>query len=501
MDLRGYVRALRRSWWIIVAAVLLGTAAGVGYGAVSTPIYQSSVTFFVSTSQASNNSAFQDDQYAQARVNSYAKVLNSDILAQAVIAQQKLDLTPAELAGRITGTVDLNTVLLTATVRDTSPTRALAIATGIANELDPLVRRLDQAASGSSAVSTALTVVSGPLVDPVPVSPRKRLDVLLGLVAGLALGIVAAVIRGLIDTTVRTAAELTELTGLPVLGAVAKDRSVPKSPLVVGPAALTPRAESYRHIRTALQFFDVAAPLRVILVTSPNPGEGKSVTAVNLALMMAETGRTVALVEADLRRPRLTDYVAVENAVGLTNVLAGQVDLADVMQPFGDSGLSVLPTGSVPPNPSELLGTDRMAKVIQHLRVAYELVVIDTPPLGPVTDGVILATLVDAVVLVVRQGHTKRRQIRDALAGLAAVEARVVGTVLNQVPRRGPDGAPMSSYRYDLPLATPAKLGWLKSKSAKKATQRVSKGGIGHEAGSDPLGDDEPEPVSAHTEG
>jgi capsular exopolysaccharide synthesis family protein len=198
-------------------------------------------------------------------------------------------------------------------------------------------------------------------------------------------------------------------------------------------------------VRTNLQFVDVDHPIKLIVVTSSIAAEGKSTTATNLAVVFAETGSRVLLIEADLRRPRVSDYLGLERAVGLTNVLAGQVSIDEVLQRWGTDGLTVLPCGSIPPNPSELLGSQNMVDLLTGLRQRFDTIIIDTPPLLPVTDAAVASVLADGVVVVVRYGRTNRAQLAAAVRSLESVDARVLGCVLNMQPAKQAEGR----GRYD----------------------------------------------------
>jgi succinoglycan biosynthesis transport protein ExoP len=227
---------------------------------------------------------------------------------------------------------------------------------------------------------------------------------------------------------------------------------VKDQPLLVDVDPQSLRAESFRQLRTNIQFLDVDDPIKVVVVTSAVAEEGKSVTSANLALAMMATSARVLIIEADLRRPVQSDFFGVERAAGLTDVIAGRVDLDDVLQPWGTDGLAILPSGHLPPDPSELLGSAAMSKLLGRLRERFDFIVIDTPPLLPVTDAAVLATQADGVVLVVRYGKTSRHQVSSALRSIRAVGARFLGTVLTMAPssRSGtytyyPSSAPVSN--------------------------------------------------------
>ena len=444
MDLRQYVAALRKGWWIIVIAIILGTAAGAFVNFRATPQYASSVTFFISTPVGDGTSALSADQFATRRITSYVGLLSSDVLARRVVDESGIDLSVSQVRSKISGDADLNTVLLTATIIDSSPERSLAMAQAVATQFGSVVNEVDPIGPDN----VVLRVISGPTLNPNPVSPRTSFNLAAGFGLGLVAGVAIALLRVLLDTTIRQPQVLRTLTDVPVLGVIPFEKSAKKSPLISEGQARSIRAEAFRQLRTNLQFVDVERPVRVLVVTSSVADEGKSTTATNLAVSFSESGRQVLLIEADLRRPRVADYLGLERAVGLTNVLAGQVDIEDVLQPWGRGGLSVLPSGSIPPNPSELLGSPRMLNLLERLKTRFEIIVIDTPPLLPVTDAAVAAAHADGAVLVARYGKATRGQVTTAVRSLQSVDARLLGTILNMTPIKGSDGYESYGYGY-----------------------------------------------------
>jgi capsular exopolysaccharide synthesis family protein len=234
-----------------------------------------------------------------------------------------------------------------------------------------------------------------------------------------------------------------------VRGAISYDDSAKDSPLILNSSARSVRAEAFRQLRTNLQYVDVDNPLQVIAVTSSVAGEGKSSTATNLAVSFAQAGAKVLLIEGDLRRPRVAEYLGIEGGIGLTNVLTGRLAIDDVLQPWGKGGLTVLASGPIPPNPAELLGSKSMAQLLQSLKEKFEIIIVDTPPLLPVTDGAIISAEADGAILVVRHGKTTRNQVARATASLEAVDARILGAVMNMTPTRGADAYGYGYGYYD----------------------------------------------------
>lgn len=455
MDLRQYGRALRKGWWIIALCAAIGIGGGAFVNYRATPQYASTVTWFVSTPTEGGTSPLAADQFATRRITSYVGLLASDVTARAVVDKTGVDLDATQVSSRITGDADLNTVLLTATVVDSSPARSLLIAQGLASEFGTVINQVDPI--GPDQV--VLRVISGPSLNPTPVSPRTTFNLGIGLILGILLGVVIALMREVLDNTVRQVATLHDVTGEPNLGAIPHDRSAKKSPLIAESNARSIRAEAFRQLRTNLQFLDVDRPVRVLVVTSSVPHEAKSTTATNLAVSFAESGRRVLLIEADLRRPKVADYLGLERSVGLTSVLTGSARIEDAVQEWGSAGMSVLGSGPIPPNPSELLGSVAMSSLLRTLRQDFDVVIIDSPPLLPVTDAAVTSKQADGCLLVVRYGKTKKSQIQTALRSLRSVDARILGTVLNMVPTGGADGYDEYRRAYSSDVRKPEQSG------------------------------------------
>jgi capsular exopolysaccharide synthesis family protein len=290
-------------------------------------------------------------------------------------------------------------------------------------------------------------IIAEPRLADAPVSPQPLRNVGLAVALGLIVGIGAAALRESLDNTIRSPDSLTGAAAAPMLCAIPFDGKADKAGLITEGSAQSGRAEAMRQLRTNLQFVNVDHPLRSLVVSSAVPGEGKSTTACNLGIAFAEAGKRVIIVDADLRRPKIAEYLGLEGAVGLTNVLAGQASVRDVVQSWGNSGLWVLPSGYVPPNPSELLGSGNMADLLAALSAAFDVIIIDTPPLLPVTDAAVMATVADGCLLVSRHAKTTTTQVATAAGALAAVGAKLHGCVLNMSPAKR--ASEYSYYTYE----------------------------------------------------
>jgi capsular exopolysaccharide synthesis family protein len=435
--------ALRRGWPTIVAGLVLGAVIALLVSVLVGPRYSTHMQFFVSTTDsASTSDAFQGGQFAQQRVASYTELLSGEELATRVVDALDLDVTPGRVAGDVVGTTVTGTVLIDVTVTDPSQQVAEQIAGAVADEFPALVAELEASGVDEAPVTVALTDRPGAASAP---SMALR-NTLFGAILGLLLGAVAAVARALLDRTVRDKERAEALTGAPVTGIVFRDHELDRTHTIERMAPRT--AEQYRQLATSLQYLDVDNPPKVIMVASSVPAEGKTTTVINLAMALADSGVRVTVVEADLRRPKVTEYLGLVSGVGLTNVLAGNADLDDVLQAVGDGCLRVLAAGPTPPNPGRLLGSAQMSVLLDKLRSDNDYVLVDAAPLLLVADSRGLAAHVDGVLLSVRHGKTTGDQLAEAAAALDAVGARTLGVVLNMVPLSG-DLAQAHAYGVD----------------------------------------------------
>jgi succinoglycan biosynthesis transport protein ExoP len=444
---RGPWQVLRRRWPVVVAGALLGLLVGGGYAATAPVTYRTQASVFFSLKAGGSASDLvQGSTYAQNQVESFAKLATTPAVLQPVIDELSLDESTTDLAAQVDASVPVGTVIIDVGVTDGSAERAARLANAIAGSLTTVVEGIaPKDDDGKSTVAGTTVAPAG--VPSTTASPNVPLDVAAGLVAGLLVGFGLAWLWEAVDTRVRDAEAVADVTDRPLLGAVGA-WSRGSGRVVVAASPHSPHAEGFRQLRTNLQFLDAADDIAtrsggtVVAVTSSLAAEGKSTTSSNLAAALAETGARVLLVDADLRRPSIAEALGIEGSAGLTTVLAGQADVADVVQEWGSHGLHVLASGPVPPNPAELLGSPVMRRLVAELRRSYDHVVIDTAPLLPVADAAVVSRLVDGTVLVVHAGRVRRGQVAQALANLDRVSGRVLGVVLNRVKRDE------SSYEY-----------------------------------------------------
>jgi capsular exopolysaccharide synthesis family protein len=443
LDLREYIRLLRRNWILVAATTLAGLLIGGTASVLTTPTYSSDTELFVAIQGSGSVQELQQgNTFGQARVQSYVKTVGSPLVLQPAIDALGLSVSSADLASRVKASADLNTVLINISVVDGSPVQAAAIAQAVAASLVKAVDALEKPTSGGAS-PVSISVIKPATAPSSPTTPNTRLNLLLGLLTGLALGVGAALLRSALDSRIRGESDVRQLTSAPLLGGISFDNDAVRKPLLTQTPTQSPRAESFRQLRTNLQFANVAGQAKTILITSSLPGEGKSTTATNLAIAIAQAGQSVCLVDADLRRPSVHEYLGLDRNVGLTTALVGNANVEELLQPWGDGDLFVLASGQIPPNPSELLGSLSMKSLIMRLEEMFDAVVIDAPPLLPVTDAAVLSQHVGGVVLVIGSEKVKRQDLQKSLNALALVDAELLGIVLNRLPAKGPD-----SYAY-----------------------------------------------------
>ena len=393
----------------------------------------------MSTSASDDSQALQGGQFSLQRVKSYADLLSGQEIARRVVDQLGLEESPKALASQISATTKVDTVILTVNVTDPDPERAQRLATAVSTVFVGYVAELETP-PGKDAATIKASVVDPASKPSSPISPNTVRNLALGLLLGLILGAGLALLRDTLDTTIKSTKQLAALVEAPILASITFDPDAIDTPLTSTLDTYAPRTEAFRVLRTNLQFIDPDIQRKVFVVTSSLPGEGKTTTAINLALALAEGGERVALVEGDLRRPKISEYLNLESAVGLTTVLIGKLPLDAAMQATANDELEVLASGATPPNPAELLKSSSMSKLIGALREKYDIVLIDAPPLLPVTDGALLAAEADGALLVIRHGKTTTDQVSSAVDRLDAVGATPVGVIFNMTPAKGGDG-------------------------------------------------------------
>ncbi|WP_309485005.1 polysaccharide biosynthesis tyrosine autokinase [Cellulomonas sp. NS3] len=433
MEPSEYLSILRRNWLLLVVAAVLGFGGGYAYAQTVPPSYRAKASVFIAVPPgATVGEDVQGSTYVQNTVPSLARLAVQPVVLEEVIDDLDLGTTAGSLAKTITVESPLDTSILEISVVSGEAERSAAIANGVADQLPESVAELmGERDADRPAIQITTT---GPATPPsYAFSPNTKLLAATGMLLGLAAAVVFLLGRRIVDTRIRSVRDLRRVTDAAVLSVVRWERRDVEDRLVVRDRPQSDRAEAFRRLRTNLRFLNLRGSGRTIVVTSSLPGEGKSVTTINLAMAMAEGSSRILLVDADLRRPSVSRMLGLEGAVGLTTVLIGDAQLEDVVQPFGDGTLDVLAAGQIPPNPSELLDSDSMVELLREAALRYDVVLLDSAPLLPVTDAAVLARLTDGALLVVGCRKAHRHQVTEALTSLETVAARILGIVLNQV--------------------------------------------------------------------
>ncbi|HEY0951629.1 polysaccharide biosynthesis tyrosine autokinase, partial [Nocardioides sp.] len=443
MTFAEYVLVLQRRWRVWGAGLAAGLLAAIVVIVLSPTRYSATALSFVSVAERVDGSGqseiFQGSQFAVQRVKSYAPLVESPDVLQPVIQRFGLATTVRELGRQVAVSSAPETVLLAVSVSDADPALAARLADAIAVRLGEVIEELET--PRDSEVSNVKVSLARPAAVPTaPSSPRVLVDLVLGAAAGLALGLASAVLRHGLDRRIKSAHDVRVLTGMSPLGSTLHDRSARRRPLV----ALDWRsasAERYRTVRTALKFAAVDRDLRSFVVTSSVAEEGTTTVCCNLAIAWAQSGAAVCLVEADLRRPSASRFLGLDGGVGLSDVLVGDRDLDEALVSWNQGLLTVLPAGSLPPDPAALLGSAAMAALAGQLRERFDVVLYDSPPMLSVADAVVLGGLVDGVVLVIRSAVTRRDHVATCLETLRRSRLALLGSVVaGERRRRGSDG-------------------------------------------------------------
>jgi capsular exopolysaccharide synthesis family protein len=417
---------LQTRWLLVVLAGLLGaTIALIAAGLLPAKYTaQADVFVTVTTGQTSGELA-QGSTFSQDQARNFAAVVPKEIILGPVIKQFGLNTTLDDFRKNLDVQVPLNTSLINIKVTDSDAQRAAGLANALATQLSAAVESLSPKGAPVGA-----ELIESAAVPTKPSSPIIPLFALLGLLAGLVLAIGYLVIVELVVARVDSTEQVEALTGSAVLASVPRDRKVSKHPIAVTALPLSLRAESIRHLRTALKFLPGEVN-QTFVVTSSVSGEGKSTTAANIAAAFAAEGLSTCLVEADLRRPRLEGVLDLTGGPGLSDIVVGQCQIEDTVQPWGPDNLQVILVGTVPPNASELLGSTRGQEALRAIAEQFEVTIIDSPPLTAVTDAAIIGRMFGGVVLVVGSGKVRTSELRQAMGALSVADVPIRGTVMN----------------------------------------------------------------------
>ena len=493
LDIKSFFYMLWSWTWLILLAGLLTGAVAYVISIRTTPIYQTSARLLVSDPPAQRSLDTNSMVSTQSMASTYKEMLVDWVVLQGVIDRLNLNVSPSAIQNEISVNTIAGTQLLVVTVKDPNPNRATDIANtlgqvfaehirelqtqrysasqaGLAKQVSDMEQQINITTQALSAVTdqaeklqlearltqyrglysnlvtnyeqvrlaeaqtSTNVVVSQPAISPTePVSPKTTTNVILGVLAGLLLATVIIIIVDILDDTLKNPDDIRQKFNLPILGFISIHAMEDDKPISLSQPR-SPVAESFRSLRTNITYSSVDKPLRRILITSTMPQEGKTTISSNLAVVFAQGEKKSILIDADLRRPQVHHKFGIPNRVGLSELFVSNWDaIPQVIQSSIYPGLSVITSGGLPPNPAELLTSQKMTHIMDYLNQDYSLIVLDTPPVLSVTDAAALAPAVDGVILVAQPGKTRLREFQQALSQLRAVNARILGVVLNNI--------------------------------------------------------------------
>lgn len=458
MELADYWKILRAHWISFLAITVAGAILGLGWALSQPQVYKANASGIVSVGVNTDlGSAMAGENYAKSRVKSYVDLAKSRSVADDVKNRLNINSSPEQLLSAVSVSNPVDTATLKVSAQANTPADAQRLAEAWVKAIEKQVSDVENASSSDSSSPSIVVFRSFDAAElpTAPSSPNFKIAVAIGLLVGLFVAFAYAMLRNTFDRRISSIESVEKATNHSVIGTIPQTASLDKDHRLissVGGNDLNDEnaneyivAEAMRELRTNLQFMNIDNPPRTIVITSALPGEGKSTITANLALTIAASSQRVVVIDGDLRRPTVAKTFGLLEGVGLTDVLIGQADIDDVLQPWGDSGnLFILGAGKIPPNPSELLGSNTFHNLVEELS-KDAIVLIDAPPLLPVTDAAILTARTDGALVVSRVQKTTYDQLESALNNLERVNAHTLGLILNGVPLKG---VMASNYGY-----------------------------------------------------
>lgn len=438
IDLRQLWRMLRKRWIIVIALpIIAAITSGIISFYIINPVYQASTTLIVGR-KASESTLVAEKGLEngvllanQQLAKTYTEIAKSNTVEKNVIKDLDLAMSVKGLDSMISVVQVKTTEILEIQVTNTNPELAALIANSMAKEFSKAIIEIKKVDS--------VSIVDKAEIPDSPIKPNKTMNVLIAFLIGLMASVSLVILLEFLDNTVKTSSDVKELLGIPVLGLIAyyekdkKDKKALLNPLITLEKTKSPISESYRTTRTNIEYTNIDVVTQKILITSSGPREGKSFTVANLAVSMAQSGKSVLIMDADMRNPTQHKLFGLDNGQGLSGALVQDRDYRNYIKETTVPGLMVLTGGPIPPNPAELVGSKRMMRLIEEASEQFDMVLIDTPPVIAVTDAAVLAQKVDGVILVLASGEVNKDYAQTAKEQLDNVGARILGAVLNKV--------------------------------------------------------------------
>ncbi len=494
------LRLIRRRLVLLTSLTFLGLSLSVFLTGKITPQYESTATIFVSTPpsvsglEATSSNKLGElatgNSFTQARVKSYATIVNNEATLLPVINELGLEYDLKTLSQKVSATAPADTVLMYVSVIDPDPKLAAVIANAVAQKFSNTVLEIELNYAVDLNQLIKLSVVRLATVSEFPVQPNKRLNYLLGLFAGFALAFAISLLLRFLDQSLKSEKDIGET---PLLGVVAFDPTATNSPLVIQLDTYAIRTEAFRLYRTNLLHRLDETKTNCVAVSSCYSGEGKTTSTLNLGLSIAQAGFSVIIIEGDMRRPSILKYIK-ENwpnlqppKKGLSELLETesrsqlQKNLNSATYSLPDIEIDFILSGLIPTNPSELLGSQAFIDLVELLKQKYDYVLVDTPPVLSVADASIIARVTDQIVLVLHAGQTSKRNFEASRESMNGVGVTLTGVLLNKVPKHKAgdhygytySDSKMGYYRYSYAYSPRDASGEPESKKSLKGRSRA----------------------------
>lgn len=447
MTISDVLRAIKKHWIveIVLFCVVVGVVAGKTFTA--TPVYTTNTEILAQYNHASStgdSTATNQQQYANGSspVSLYPDLVKSDEILQSVIDNLGLHTTPTGLRSSVSAAVNDTSSIVYVYATDSDPKQTVRI-------VKEVVKQLKKKASSMAGTgfNVSFATIQAPVEPTVASSPNVKANLAIGVVAGLIIAMLGAVLREMFDKGINDASDVQSIVRDPVLASVPKAHTVSNGV----PAVITkPRgraAEEVRRLTTNISFVtpkDLNQP-NVIIVTSANPREGKTTVSVNMAAAFAEKGKSVLLIDADVRHPSVAPALGMNSGVGLVSLLAGEVSAKEAIQPYWKSYLQVLPAEEQKSPSGIILGSDAMRQLIDQAAERYDYVIVDTAPMTVANDAAVFAEKGGVLLLVVGQGVAQKKSLREVVKEFRISKTAIRGVVLNMV---SVNNAGRSSYYY-----------------------------------------------------
>jgi len=456
IDIREILIVLLKRWYFIAICFILATGSSFAITKFYLkPVYRAQTTLFLGKeSEKVASLSIADIQLNNQLVSDYRELLKSNLVAESI--EKKLGVSAKKLKSKVNVQTVKDSRIFSISYEDTDP----KLASDVANELALVIKQL---ASDVIQVKN-VSIIDTAKVPEYPVSPSTKKNVGLAGLAGLVLGAGMIYLLEMLDHTFKKPEEVERQMSLNVIGAVPKFEGAKRGKdkkksqeqleqdylknLITKNDPKAPASEAFREIRTNLHYKSVDRELKTLVITSPSLGDGKTVTAVNVAVTLAKSGKKVLVIDADLRKPKVHLYFGLKNEKGLTNLIKGDVNEKDAnslaLSLKDIPNLNVIPSGPIPPNPAEILSSNKMQNLLENLKEGYDLVILDTPPVGQVTDAAILAGISDGTVLVFACNQTRIEMAKRAKKALESVNSNIIGSVLTKL-----DVGRVKYYNYE----------------------------------------------------